>query len=281
MRMLRRLPDGETGDERSAERAAAETALPAKRRSELVHLARQRGQVTVTELAEAFEVSADTIRRDLDYLQRRGILTRTHGGAVLPDEPAAAEDHPFSQRENDRADVKERIARVAADLVADGETLLLNGGTTTLAVARRLDARRDLTLVTNNLRIPTVLAREAVRYVYLIGGLFRFDSQATIGQVGFPTSRGISADKAILGVGGISSSAGISTTDLVEGQMIGEMIAAASVTIIVADSSKFGRNAFLHIAPLSAIDILVTDAPPPVELREELEDADVDLVIAE
>src|SRR5919108_2671651 len=149
---------------------SGETTLPAKRRSELVHLARQRGQVTVTELAEAFDVSQDTIRRDLDYLQRRGILTRTHGGAVLPEEPAAG-DHPFSQRETDHAEAKERIARVAAELVTDGETLILNGGTTTLAVARYLAGHRDLTVVTNNVLIPPALPRDAVRDVYLIGGI--------------------------------------------------------------------------------------------------------------
>jgi DeoR/GlpR family transcriptional regulator of sugar metabolism len=264
-----------------AGRSTAETALPAKRRSELMHLARERGQVTVAELVEAFDVSADTIRRDLDYLQRRGILTRTHGGAVLPEEPPTAEDHPFSQRETDHADAKERIARVAVDLVTDGETLLINGGTTTLAVARRLTERRDLTVVTNNLLVPSALPREAVRDVYLIGGIFRPDSQATIGRVAFPESRGISADKAILGVGGVSPHAGISTTDIVEGQMIREMIEAASVTIIVTDSSKFGRNAFLHIAPLTAVDVLVTEAPPPPALLDELEAADVDVVIAE
>jgi DeoR/GlpR family transcriptional regulator of sugar metabolism len=263
-----------------AGRLANETALPAKRRSELMHLARERGQVTVAELVEAFDVSADTIRRDLDYLQRRGILTRTHGGAVLPEE-AAAEDHPFSQRESDHADAKERIARVAADLVTDGDTLLINGGTTTLSVAHHLTGRRDLTVVTNNLLIPPALPSDAVRDVYLLGGIFRADSQATIGRVAFPDSRGISADKAILGVGGVSGHAGISTTDIVEGQMIGEMIEAASVTIIVTDSSKFGRNAFLHIAPLTAVDVLVTDAPPPQALLDELEAADVDVVIAE
>jgi DeoR family transcriptional regulator, fructose operon transcriptional repressor len=259
---------------------SGETALPAKRRSELMHLARERGQVTVAELVEAFDVSADTIRRDLDYLQRRGILTRTHGGAVLPEEPAA-EDHPFSQRETDHAEAKERIARVAAELVTDGETLILNGGTTTLAVARFLAGRRDLTVVTNNVLIPPALPRDAVRDVYLIGGMFRPDSQATIGRVSFPHSRGITADKAILGVGGVSGHAGISTTDIVEGQMIGEMIAAASVTIIVTDASKFGRNAFLHIAPLTAIDVLITDAPPARALMDELEAADVDVVIAD
>jgi DeoR/GlpR family transcriptional regulator of sugar metabolism len=260
---------------------SGETTLPAKRRSELMHLAHERGQVTVAELVEAFDVSADTIRRDLDYLQRRGILTRTHGGAVLPEEPPAAEDHPFSQRETDHAEAKERIARVAAELVTDGETLILNGGTTTLAVARLLAGRRDLTVVTNNVLIPPALPRDAVRDVYLVGGMFRPDSQATIGRLAFPHSRGVSADKAILGVGGVSGHAGISTTDIVEGQMIGEMIAAASVTIIVTDASKFGRNAFLHIAPLTAIDVLVTDARPAPTLMEELEAADVDVVIAD
>jgi DeoR/GlpR family transcriptional regulator of sugar metabolism len=269
------------GDSTDRDVGAPDAALPGRRRAQLVQLARERGQVTVAELVEVFDVSADTVRRDLDYLQRRGVLTRTHGGAVYPEERSAWRDEPFALRETEHADAKQLIGSAAAALVADGETVLLNGGTSTLAVARALGARRDLTIVTNNLRIPPELPRDAVRDVYLLGGQFRVVPLVTIGPVGFPASRSISADTAILGVGGISLRAGLSTTDLAEGQMIAEMIAASARIVIVADASKFGRDAFVHIAPLTDIDVLVTEAPPPPPLQEQLDAAEVQVVIAD
>lgn len=265
-----------TGNEGFADAAV----LPPVRRSLIVDLVRRNGQVLVTDLASYLGVSHDTIRRDLDHLQRHDLLIRTHGGAVWSVPPPAAEVIAFSEREIKNADAKERIGRAAADLITDGETLLLNAGTTTLAFARYLDAKRDLTVVTNNIKISAVLSRDAVRELYILGGVFRFVSQATVGPVGFSTSRTISADTAVISPRGLSVAAGISATDLIEGQMIAQMITAATRTIVLVDSSKFSRNAFAHIASLADIDILVTDAEPPTQLREALEIKSIDIVIA-
>src|ERR1700716_2739122 len=127
-------------------------ALPARRRSELLQLARNHSQVTVADLASKFGVSPDTIRRDLDVLAGQGLLERTHGGAV----PAGLvnQDSPLDQRIVTHKPAKQRIARAAADLIRDGETLMINGGSTTLAFARELAGCRDLTIVTNNLQVP-------------------------------------------------------------------------------------------------------------------------------
>ena len=261
-----------------ADPTAPNPALPARRRGELMRLVQARGQITVGEISALFEVSADTIRRDLDFLAERGLLSRTHGGAVASESLVGA-DTPYTARLVTRKDAKTRIGQAAARLIADGETLLINGGSTTLAFAAALGGRRGLTVVTNHLGLPAALAPRAVRDIYLLGGQLRVETNVTLGAVGFAGSGAISADSAVIGVGGISRS-GLSTTLLAEGSMIAAMIAASRRTLVLADSSKFLHSAFAHIAALEVVEVLVTDAPPPPELAALLKDAGVEIVCA-
>jgi DeoR/GlpR family transcriptional regulator of sugar metabolism len=253
------------------------SALPARRRMELVRLVRERGQATVAELASGFSVSVDTIRRDLEYLAEHGLVARTHGGAIPAGDLATA-DTPFQSRMAVQRQAKDVIGAAAAEFVSDGETVLVNGGTTTLAVVRALTGKRDLTLVTNNLRVPAEAPADSLRDLYVLGGTCRPASMVTVGPIGFPGTHGISADVAIIGVGGLSAVGGLSTTNLPEAQMIRQMIESASRTVVVADASKFGRNAFVHICDLSAASVLVTDQAPPADLSESLATAGVDVV---
>jgi DeoR family fructose operon transcriptional repressor len=257
----------------------AEGALPGRRRALLTAFIDEHGQATVAELAEAFNVSSDTVRRDLEWLAKRGAVSRTYGGAVSMGAPATA-DTSFSDRSSVHSDEKERIALAAAERIADGETVILNGGTTTLAVARALGERRNLTIVTNNLRLPSALPPSAVRDVYLLGGSCRLASNVTIGPVTFPGTEGISADIAVIGVGGVSARSGFTTSNLQEAQMMAEMMASAQRTMVVADSSKFGRSAFAHIVRLEAAASLITDSGPGGELLDALSAAEVELVVA-
>lgn len=259
--------------------SSGENTLPAKRRAELVRLVREHGQKTVAELAATFDVSPDTIRRDLDLLAERKHLVRSHGGAVSADLMKTTEA-PFVRRLGSHAGSKSNIAQAAVQFVSDSATILLNGGTTTLAIARALTGRRDLTIVTNNLRIPSELPPDAVRELYLLGGLIAPAGQVTLGPVSFPGAHAISADIAFLGVGGISATGGLSTTSLTEARMISEMIDAAAQVVVVADATKFGREAFIHIAELSRISALITDDTPPAPLAEALAAAGVDVLTA-
>ncbi len=253
-------------------------ALPASRRSALIRFVLEQGQATVLELCQRFQVSADTIRRDLDLLSRRGLLSRTHGGAVAA-APLVGADAPFTARLNAHREAKARIARAAVRLVAGGETLIVNGGSTTLAFARELPNVGELTVVTNNLGLPSVLAPGAVRDLYLLGGQVRNESQVTLGPVAFAGTGSIHADTAVISVGGISP-AGLSTTLLAEASMIAAMIAASRRALVLADASKFDHNAFAHIAPLGPKQTLVTDNAPPPELAQALADAGVDVIVA-
>jgi DeoR/GlpR family transcriptional regulator of sugar metabolism len=141
--------------------------------------------------------------------------------------------------------------------------------------------RRNLTIVTNNLRLPGALPSGSVRDVYLIGGSCRLASHVTIGPVTFPGTEGISADVAVIGVGGVSARHGFTTSNLQEAQMMTEMIESAQRTIVLADSSKFGRSAFAHIVRLDATEMLVTDRAPDGELGDALSAAGVETVVAE
>jgi DeoR/GlpR family transcriptional regulator of sugar metabolism len=259
-------------------RAESDLSLPARRRSELLKVAKMRGSITVTEIAGEFTVSADTIRRDLDYLSSRGLLTRTHGGAV-PVDGFVDRDTPVAARVNARAAEKARIAAAAAALIVDGETLIVNGGSTTRAFVSELGGLRNLTIVTNNLGVPAAVPPNTARDVYLLGGHFRQELQVTIGSVGFPNAGPISADTAILGVGGISVR-GLSTTMLEESTMITSMMASARRVIVLADAAKFGVTVLAHIAPLERVHLLVTDADPPPELAAALENAEVEVIVA-
>ena len=141
-------------------------SLPARRRLELIRLAQRQGQLSVAELSSQFGVSADTIRRDLDLLSVRGFVRRTHGGAV-PADHIAQGGSSSAQRIGSRIAEKTRIAQCASELIKDGESLILNGGSTTRLFAFELSEKKDLTVVTNALGIPAALPRQAVRDIVL------------------------------------------------------------------------------------------------------------------
>jgi DeoR/GlpR family transcriptional regulator of sugar metabolism len=251
--------------------------LPARRRADLVTFIERHGQATIGELSDAFSVSFDTVRRDLDYLSSRGLVTRTHGGAVPGGELATA-DTPVLRRLTERREAKASIGAAAASLIRDHETVLINGGTTTLAAASALGALTGLTVVTNNLRIPGELPTQAVKDLYLIGGACRMHSMVTIGPVRFPDTAGISADIALIGVGGVHVS-GFSISHVPEAQMLHAMMEAAGRVVVLADSSKFGRSSFAHLGALDEADILVTDSPPPDDLDQALRAAEVQVIV--
>lgn len=252
-------------------------ALPALRHTRLIETLRERGQATVNELVALFGVSHDTIRRDLDLLERRGLLVRTHGGAVDSDRLVRL-DSPLLDRMDEHIDAKRRIGAAAAALIRDGETLIVNGGSTVCQFGAALGERRDLTVVTNNLRLPPAVPDSAIGAIHILGGTYWPQFQVTIGPVGFAPAAGIHADTAILGCSGVSAS-GVSMTKLEEAAQTSAMIDSARRTIILADRSKFGVQAFANAAALERIDQLVTDAPPPAELGAALARAGVELII--
>ncbi len=267
----------------SLESANGGRRLPAGRKAELAAYVAELGQVTVSELADRFDVSLDTIRRDLDQLDSDGVLIRTHGGALSPT-ALPRPDTAIDVRRRVQTTAKDAIGALAATLVADGSSLMINGGTTALAVVQHLSDHRDLTVATNNLLVPSELNPAAVRDLYLFGGIVRIGAQATVGPVVFRNAisgadADVQCDVALVAVGAVSVSGGYSTSNLAEAAMMGEMMQRASKVAVLVDSSKFNKMLFAQIAELGRADYLITDLMPPPELVDALRENDVELLV--
>jgi DeoR family fructose operon transcriptional repressor len=263
-----------------SENAARERRLPAGRKADLAAFVAESGQVTVAALSEHFGVSIDTVRRDLDQLDREGVLVRTHGGAVSVEGPRT--DRGLDVRLRMQIAEKEAIAKLAAGLVADGSVVMLNAGTTTLAVAHALRDHRELTIATNNLRIPAEISPKAIRDLYVFGGAVRTITQATTGPVAFTMTAGgpevdIQCDLALIAVGAVAPT-GYSTSNLGDAAMMADMMQRAQHTAILADSTKMGRRLFAQVAALDRADYLVTDKEPGPELADALAQAGVQVL---
>ena len=258
--------------------------LPAGRKARLAAYVAEAGQVTVGTLAEHFGVSIDTIRRDLDQLSTEGVLVRTYGGAVSLSTVSRV-DRAVDVRLSLQEAEKEKIAALAASLVEDGSTIMINGGTTTLALARHLHHHRDLTVATNNLLVPPALSPSVIRDLYVFGGAVRSITLATIGPVSLRVAGGteldIRCDLALVGVGAVSVDAGYSTSNAGEAAMMREMMSRSARVAILADSSKFGRRLFAQISELGSATYLVTDSSPPSELLDALAENDVEVITQE
>jgi DeoR family fructose operon transcriptional repressor len=223
-----------------SEIAGRERRLPAGRKADLAAFVAESGQVTVAALSEHFGVSIDTVRRDLDQLDTEGLVIRTHGGAVSVSS-TAPKDSGLDVRLRMQVEEKEAIARRAVEIVSDGSVVMLNGGTTNLAVARNLRNHHDLTVATNNLRIPAEIPPKAYRDLYVFGGSVRSITQTTTGPVSFQVDGNgeqiaVQADLALIAVGAVST-AGYSTSNLGDAAMMAAMMDHATKVAVLADST--------------------------------------------
>ncbi len=254
-----------------------ELPLPPERHRRILDLLRERQVVRVATLSEVLGVSEVTVRRDLEALERRGLLERTHGGAVLVQrirtEPRYLEaivSHPEEKR---------AIGRAAAALVEPGDTIFLNGGTTTLEVFRHLTAA-NVRVITNHVGMALEAADRDLE-VIVVGGRFRAPSSSVVGPFATEALRRVHADKAFIGVEGISLRSGLTTPSSHEAEIARLMIERTRGEVsIVADHSKLGVVADFVIAPLSDVDRIVVDGGIEDEYREQLAQAEVEVLIA-
>lgn len=235
----------------------------------------------MSQLAKRFHVSIDTVRRDLDQLHQEGVIVRTHGGAVST-RSMPATDQGLAVRTRMQSAEKEKIGHLAATLVENGSVIIINSGTTSLALTRHLQDHRDLTIATNNLMLPAEISPNVLRDIYVFGGSVRIITQATTGPVSFQVSPGageidVVCDLALIAVGAVSTS-GYSTSNLADAAMMTAMMDRASRVAVLADSSKFDRRLFAQISALGRADYLVTDKQPPGALTDALADAGVEVL---
>ncbi len=251
-----------------------------ERHQRILQLLRAAGKVSVESLAEQFSVSAPTIRADLAALDHRGLLLRTHGGAMIRD--IGHHDLLSTDKEEEGRAEKRRIARVAASRVKDDETILLDAGTTVHEIARILRERHRLTIVTNSLPSAFELVECPGISVVLIGGDLHPERQATLGPLATEFLRDIHVDRAFIGVNGVSEDAGWTVVDFEAVPLKRAMMSRARDVIVVADHSKLGAARFASIGPLTAAQALVTDIPiEQPQLRFALESAGVEIIQCE
>ena len=246
--------------------------LTIQRRREMLDAVRG-GTAQVGELAAAFGVSEMTVRRDLRALESEGKLTRVHGGAVVSAEPS------FAEVVVERLDAKDRIGAAAAALVEDGQTIILDIGTTTLQLARHLRGR-EVTVITSNLAAYEELLPESSVELVLLGGIVRRNYRSLVGVLAEDALRQLRADVAFLGASGIEEDLAIVDTTMVEVPIKRAMIAAAARTVLLADSAKFGMRGVVRVCGPQELDMLITDDEAPAAARTALARAGVEVIAA-
>ncbi len=252
--------------------------LDETRKEKVMDLIKERGEVTVKELSTRLGVTSVTIRKDLKELESRGLIIRTHGGAVAPSHTKV--EWNFIQKSKQHVEEKLAIAKKALEFVKAGDSIILDSGTTTLAMAREIKRTHlhPLTVVTNNLFIATELVGTAVDLVVL-GGSVRENSFSLIGAFCEENLKKIYVDKAFIGATG-SSDEGFMTPDINEAKVKNMMVSQASEIFIVVDSSKFTHPSFAMYAHFNEIDHVITDWKVPYEVEKALKSFGVDVVKA-
>ncbi len=242
-----------------------------ERKQHILQLLNAQGRLTVEELVHQLRVSAVTVRADLDSLADYGLLARSRGGALKSE--GLAPEYPVSIRESFQKPEKQRIGKAAVELIRPNQTILLDSGSTTMEIARRLRAPkiRPLTVITNSLQIATELAGLSRVSVVLPGGILRPNSYSMIGPFAERTLPELSADHAFLGVDGLDPSYGLCTADILGSQIDALMIQIAREVTVVADSTKIGRRGLSVIAKINAIHRLITDRGADRRLIAEIE----------
>jgi DeoR family transcriptional regulator of aga operon len=231
--------------------------LSEERRRAIIETLQEDGRVLVKDLARRFHTSLITIRKDLEFLHQGAQLERTHGGA-LPLKTGALRDSSIHEKESQHKSEKSRIAAAAAQMIGDGQVIILDSGTTTTAIARACRTKQNLTIVTNATNIAAELADSSVE-VILTGGTLRRNSYSLVGPLAEESLRKLSADLLFLAVDGFDVRYGLTTPNLLEARVNRAMAEAARRTIVVCDSSKFGRRSMSLILPTSAVHETITD----------------------
>lgn len=254
--------------------------LVEERRRRILEMMSDAGRVTVADIVREFDVCDVTARTDLNALSANGLLVRSHGGALTPQEPT--KDYPVSFKAILHHAEKARIGRAAAGLVQPGETIILDNGTTTLEVARHLKALKiqGLTVITNALNIAAELADSPGMALIMVGGLMRQISSSFVGPQAEAMLTQLHADRLFLAVDGFSLETGASTPDVLEAHLNKRMMDAARETTIVADSSKLGRRSVSSIGSIDRVHRLITDSMASADFLDSVRKLGISVVVA-
>jgi len=249
-----------------------------ERRSIIIKELDLKGRVSVSDLSKMFTVSEVTIRNDLAQLEKKNILIRARGGALKID-PVGIDYH-ISEKDKINIKAKKLIGAKAAEFVNEGDTIMIDSGTTSMELVRNLDDKAELTVITNALNIASQLSKNEDINIIMPGGFLRNKSFSLIGTPAEKSLRNYYCDKLFLGVDGIDIDFGLSTPNIEEAHFNSTMIEMSKQNIVIANSSKISKRSLGFICPVSKIDILVTDNGITNEQKISFENIGIKVVIA-
>lgn len=247
------------------------------RQQQILEQLARRGEASIAELSARFDVSEMTIRRDLNQLAAAGVIVRTHGGAA----PAASGsfEPPFGLRSRTNSEFKRQIAIAVAKQVLDGQTVILDGGTTGLAIAEEL-VGRNITVCALNLRVADILSAESATRVMIPGGLIRTGESSIVGSEAERALQNFRYDLYVMTASAVDASAGFTEWNIEDAAIKRASLAASRRTIAAVDSSKFGREAFARICGLDQVAAVITDSAISSEQKRDFTVSGTELLIA-
>ncbi len=249
-----------------------------ERQQQLLKFVEQNQRVTVTQICEQFDISPATARRDLEILAEEGKIERFHGGAkVVRQAPPEA---PVVQRSEEQAGEKSRIGQAAASLVKEGDTIFLGSGTTVLEIARHLKDRRNITIITNSLLVLNTLAQVPDITLVGLGGVLRASEMSMIGHITEQALAEVNANKIFMGIRALDAEQGLTNDYLPETKTDRAILGLGGEIIVVADHTKCQRVSTAFVAPISAIDKLITDKNISADTVAALRAKGVEVIIA-
>ncbi len=269
--------DVAAGDDTSVSTMQSDGMMADERRTQILQILHRAGRVRVNELVTQFNTSAVTIRNDLNELAQRGLVQRSHGGAMLPD--SILREPPVNERIKANAEEKRRIGAMAASMISDRETIILDSGTTTLEIARQIKKKRGLQVITNGVNIAVELLDARDSEVFIVGGTMRGESASISGRFTEEVFEQFSADKLFLSGAGCDLDFGVSGANLEETMVTRAMLRIAREIILVADATKFSKRGMSRIAPYSEIDTVISDTNLSEDIQEKLRALGCNLIL--
>jgi DeoR/GlpR family transcriptional regulator of sugar metabolism len=251
-----------------------------ERRALILQALNESSEVSVTTLSKKLDISEVTIRKDLNELKRRNLLLRVRGGAIRLPEMKLGDDTAIKVKQMFNTKEKRAVGELAATLIKENDTIIIDSGTTTLELAKNLHNFNNLTIITNAINIALELSNYKRFTVILLGGHVRESSTSTVGPIAESTLKLFYCDKLFLGVDSFNIKEGVTTPNIEEANINQTMMAMAKETIAVLDSTKFEKRSFAFIAPVNKIHTVVTDNGIPSEIKSQLKKMDINLFIA-
>lgn len=255
---------------------AGESLFAEERKINIVEYIQKHRKATVPELCAAFDVSSATIRNDLRELENSGLILRTHGGAMVKSKTGF--ELTEKQKQTYSSDEKKRIGELAFGLIENGDTIILDTGTTTCELAKLLHSKKNINVVTNDYQIASTLEDFELIEVIFMGGIVRKGFHCTVGISGREMLSSLSVDKAFMGTNSFSFAKGASTPDINHAETKKAMISIATKIILLCDSSKWGKNSFAHFINADELDVFVSDSIADIDKRK-LEELGVEVIV--